>query len=325
MRIALVTPANLGSLTGNNTTAIRWASIIRNLGHFISIINEYNGEELDLLVALNAFRSSTSIQRFRDKYPERPLVVALTGTDLYRFMESHRKETLSSIEAADRLLVLNEMAYTSLPLAHRHKVFLIYESAEPLPDGRKPIKRYFDICVIGHLRDEKDPLLTAQAVRDLPESSRIRVRHYGRAHTQEWAKKAQSEMLTNHRYTWFGEVPRWQIRRALTKCSLVVLSSKLEGGPNSLSEAVVAGVPLITTDIDGCVGVIGSNYKGYFSVGDVEALRRLLIKTETNPNYLMSLEDFISKIAAQFSYQEEEKRWADLLIELNDYEVRNTA
>ena len=168
MTIVLVTPARLGSRTGNSITAVRWASVLRNLGHAVSITHEYRGEPADVMIALNAFKSAASIQRFNDQHPDRPLVVALTGTDLYRFMDSHPEETLRSVDAADRLVVLNDLAHNALPPAQRHKVYLINESAEPLPGEWNPVVRHFDICVIGHLRPEKDPLRTAFAARDLP-------------------------------------------------------------------------------------------------------------------------------------------------------------
>ncbi len=325
MKIALVTPAHLGSQTGNSITAVRWASILRNLGHTVSVMNNYSTEPADVMIALNAYRSRVSILRFSDTHPDKPLVVALTGTDLYRFMDSHREETLRSVEAADRLVVLSNLAFTALPLDQQHKAYLIYESAEPLPNGRNPVLRYFDICVIGHLRPEKDPLRTALASRNLPNSSRIRVRHYGKAHTEEWAEKARIEMSVNHRYTWFGEVPHWRVRQALAKCNLMVLSSKIEGGPNILSEAVVAGVPVITTDIDGCVGVLGEGYQGYFPVGDTKVLTELMTRAETGTIFLNELERFILKISNRFSQREEEGRWAGLLAELCDKTERITA
>jgi putative glycosyltransferase (TIGR04348 family) len=285
-------------------------------------MNEYKGEQIDIMIALNAYRSALSILKFNTEHPKKPLVVALTGTDLYKFMDSHRDVVIASIEAADRLVVLSDLAHLSIPLAHSHKAYLIYESAEPLPNGRKPLTRYFDICVIGHLRPEKDSMLSAIAARKLPESSRIRIRHYGKAHTKEWAKKASDEMLQNKRYTWFGEVPHWKIRQVLSKCRLLVQSSKMEGGPNILSEAVVAGVPILSTDIDGCRGVLGKNYKGYFSVGDSDSLQELMLRAETYSNFLTDLEHFVIEIASRFSHQEEEARWAGLITELFQENVK---
>jgi hypothetical protein len=87
--------------------------------------------------------------------------------------------------------------------------------------GRRSV-RHFDICVVGHLREEKDSLRAAYAVRDLPASSRIRILHYGKAHNDEWASYAKQEMEINPRYHWFGEVPHWKIRRAYGTCHLMV-------------------------------------------------------------------------------------------------------
>lgn len=301
-------------------TAVRWASILRELGHEVVIAHEYRDESPEILIALNAYRSARAIEAFRQRHPDRPLVVALTGTDLYRFAHSHPDITLRSIDLADRLLVLNHLAHKAVPESAKTKLFLIYESARPLPGGRRPLVRYFDVCVIGHLRDEKDPLRTALAVQDLPEASRIRVRHYGAAHTKVWARTAEEQMRYNPRYHWFGEVAHWQVRKALGKCRLMTLTSTMEGGPNTLSEAVMAGLPVICSDIDGTVGVLGEDYPGYFPVGDTAALRRRLVRAESDPGFLGRLEQCVEQLAPRFYREREKSRWAELLGTLRDQE-----
>ena len=315
-RVALVTPELVGSRSGNSITAVRWASILRDLGYTVRLSHEFDDEPADIMIALNAYRTAGSIQRFRQQYSERPLVVALTGTDLYRFLDSHREQTMGAIEAADRLVVLNNLAHKMLAPDHRPKCHVILESATRLPNGRRPSIRHFDICVVGHLRPEKDPLRTAQAAQGLPESSRIRIRQYGKAYTKEWAAAAQKEMVDNRRYTWFGEVPHWQIRRVLATSRLMVVSSEVEGGPNCLSEAIVAGLPVITTDIDGCVGVLGPDYPGYFPAGDTIALRDQLTRAENDAPFLTELEEFIVRTSPRFTREQERDRWVSLLEEL---------
>ena len=317
MRAVLIAASHLGHQSGNSVTALRWQAILQDLGWDTTLDNQFNGESADLMIALNAYRSAESIHRFRDRYPDRPLIVALTGTDLYRFLESDREKTTAAIAAADRLVVLNNLSPRMLASDQRDKCFVILESATPLPAERKPLTRHFDVCVVGHLREEKDPLLAASAVRGLPSSSRIRVRQYGRAHTKEWAAMARKEMEHNPRYKWFGEVPHWQIRRALSTSRLMSVSSIMEGGPNCLSEAIAAGLPAVTTYIDGCVGVLGEDYPGYFSVGDSRALRELLLRAEQDSAYLSELEEAVAVIAPQFTRERERRRWAELLNELS--------
>jgi len=313
MNIRLITPARLGKTAGNSVTAVRWAGILRELGHEVTIAHEYQGEPADVAIALNAYRSADAIEAFRRRHSDRPLVVALTGTDLYRFRHSHPRVTERSMELADRLLVLNRLAHKAVPQSEHHKLFLIYESARPLPGPRNPSVRNFYVCVIGHLRDEKDPLRTAHAVRDVPERSKIRVLHYGAAHTRTWARRAEEEMRRNRRYHWRGEVAHWKVRRALSRCQLMTVTSIMEGGPNVLSEAVVAGVPVISSDIDGAVGVLGDAYPGYFPVGDTDSLRQRLIQAETDPAFVRELKDHVMKEAPRFSHQREKARWSKLL------------
>ena len=88
MRIQLITPAPLRLNNGNKITALRWARILRQLGHKVIVRQSYDGARCDLLIALHARRSYPSIDKFHRLHPELPLIVVLTGTDLYRDIRS---------------------------------------------------------------------------------------------------------------------------------------------------------------------------------------------------------------------------------------------
>ena len=313
MHIGIITPAAAKSLNGNRATATRWAGFLRQLGHRVSISVDWDGTAYDLMVALHAWRSAGSIAAFKQRYPALPLVLAMTGTDLYRFIKSHPEPTLASIESADRLVTLHRLATRVLPVSSHHKVHVIHQSAMPLSGPVKRSVKHFDICVVGHLREEKDSMRVAYAVRDLPADSRIRVMHYGKAHNDEWASYAKAEMKTNPRYHWFGEIPHWKIRQAYKRCHLMVLPSVMEGGANVISEATVAGLPVIASDIDGSVGLLGDDYAGYFPVKDEQALRELLLRSEAEPVWVKKLEQQCKQRASLFTREAEKQGWADLL------------
>jgi glycosyltransferase involved in cell wall biosynthesis len=97
---------------------------------------------------------------------------------------------------------------------------------------------------------------------------------------------------------------------------LCVLSSRLEGGANVLSEAVVASVPVIASRIPGTVGILGADYPGYFTVGATCELRRLLIHAESEPDFLELLRSQIAGLAKLFEPAREHSAWKDLLGEL---------
>jgi len=195
MKIVLVTPAPGGSLKGNRITALRWARLLRGLGHSVSLRQQYHRGECDLLVALHARRSHDSIRRYRQRYPRGPLVVTLTGTDLYGGLEEG-PEALQSLEWADRIVVLHALAGEALPPPLRGKVRVVYQSVPAAP-RREPVPDSFQVCVMGHLREVKDPLRAALAARLLPPTSRLRVLHLGAALSPEMESQARAEIAVS--------------------------------------------------------------------------------------------------------------------------------
>jgi putative glycosyltransferase (TIGR04348 family) len=278
----------------------------------VEIATKYAAQNADLMIALHAWRSAQSIRDFSDAFNKRPLIVAITGTDAYRFIHSHRDTTLQSIHLADHLVGLHDLIGNTLPQNERHKLSVIHQSAEPV-GKREPYKRYFHVSVMGHLRDEKDPLRPAMAVRNLPPGSRIQVHHYGKAHTPQWGQLAQAEMNTNSRYRWHGEIAHCRIRQVYRRTHLLVLPSRMEGGANVISEAIVAGVPVIASDIEGSTGLLGSDYAGYYPVENHQALASLLLKAESDFAYYKTLQQACRARQPLFSLENETSGWRELL------------
>jgi putative glycosyltransferase (TIGR04348 family) len=315
MRIILITPAPPKSRAGNRATATRWAHILRTLGHSVEISVRYQNQDADIMLALHAWRSADAIQQFAERFPDRPLIVAITGTDAYRFIHSHPDPTIQSIRLAHHLVGLHDLISNTLPPDQRHKMNVIHQSAEPI-SKREPYKRYFHVSVVGHLREEKDSLRPALAVRNLPASSRIKVHQYGMAHTPEWADKARVEMKINPRYHWHEEVAHYKIRQIYQRTNMLVLPSRMEGGANVISEAVVAGVPVIASDIEGSIGLLGEDYAGYYPVENEQALAELLLRAEVDKTFYQQLVQACIARQAMFTPESELNGWKKLLKKL---------
>jgi putative glycosyltransferase (TIGR04348 family) len=315
MNICLITPAPAGSWKGNRVTAERWAGLLSELGHRVEIAVEYCGQDCDLLIALHAFKSHASIRRFRAARPSDPLVVGLTGTDLYGDIHT-RPDAQESLRLATRLVLLQPLGRAMLPAAVQDKARVIYQSVQ-VPPSTEPIRTdVFEVCVIGHLRPVKDPLRTALAARLLPAVSRIQVLHLGSALSEELAEEARAEEARNRRYQWLGELPRNEVLGVLSRCRLLSLTSVSEGGANAISEAVVAGVPVISSHIAGSIGLLGEDYPGYFPVGDTQALADLLGRAETDTAFYHTLRDCCARFRPLFDPARERRSWEDLLREL---------
>jgi len=295
---------------------MRWTRILRELGHDVHVAIRYDNAPADLMIALHAWRSAQSIRRFRDQYPERPLIVGLSGTDVYDYIDRDPIPTLHSLECADRLVALQELVQRRLPARFRRKLRVIHQSAAAPPRGALPSARSFAVAVIGHLREVKDPFRAAEAARRLPVTSRISIVHLGAAESPRWAARAKSEMRANPRYVWRGDRPRAEVRRLLARARAMVLSSRSEGGANVVSEAVAAGVPILASRIDGSVGLLGRDYPGYFPVGDTAALARLLKRIENDPDFFLRLQRAIARRAHLFAPAHERDAWKRLIGEV---------
>lgn len=305
---------------GNRNTAVRWAACLRSLGHKVKVEQEWSGSAADAMIALHARRSHASIARYAQEYPTRPLVVALTGTDLYRDIASD-PDARHSLVLATRLIVLQELGGDALPPALRPKVRVVYQSARAVRPP-PPLVSCFEIVVSGHLREEKDPFRVAAALAHVPRGSRIRVTHLGRALDPAMADDARAWMAREPRYRWLGEVPHSRALRVLARSRLMVISSRMEGGANVVCEALACGVPVLASRVAGNVGMLGAEYPGYFEPEDDAALARLLTRVETEPSFYEGLQSACAARSALVRPERERATLAQLLFEFGAPEIR---
>ena len=272
-------------------TALRWQRFLEELGYSVGVTESWSGGDAGLLIALHAYRSHQSIVEFKKKYPNRHIVLILTGTDLYRDMKNHG-EVIQSMEMADQLITLQSSALDSIPASLRYKAQVIYQSVE-IDINNSLTKEDFLVSIIGHLREEKDPFCIARSLPLLPADSKITVRHLGQAMNSEMKDLAKHFNATIDRYQWIGEVSHADALRMLSESRLMVISSRMEGGAHVVSEAIALGIPVIASDIPGNRGLLGEDYPAYYPVANESALANLLYRSETMPTFYASLQKYI--------------------------------
>ncbi len=316
MNILLACPAPVGSRSGNRVTAERWAKLLRESGHRARVVDEWDGQPGDLLVALHAKKSHASARRWRRERPGQPLVVAMTGTDLYRDLP-HSLQAQCTVAWADRIVVLHPLATQALPSDAQAKARVVYQSAEAL--APKPTRRAdtFDVCVLGHLRHVKDPLRTAYALRLLHDLPQLRVVQAGAALSETWATRARAAMAKETRYRWLGPMSRTNALRLLARSRLMVISSRMEGGANVVGEATVNDVPILASRVPGNLGLLDPRHPGTFEVGDTRALADLLARVVLDDSFHQRLVDVGKRRKPCFQRDRERSAWERLLAELN--------
>jgi putative glycosyltransferase (TIGR04348 family) len=314
VKITIVTPAPAASRTGNRHTAQRWAAMLRAAGHKVTLETEWHSGKPDVLFALHARRSHASILRFRTAYAEGKLVVVLTGTDLYRDI-SHDPDAQQSLQLAQRLVVLQDEGLKALPQRLRAKTRVIYQSAQVRTKPAPPAKT-FRVCVLGHLREEKDPFRAALALKRIAPTEKIELVHLGKAMSPEMAAQAKTLMGEEPRYRWLGGMPHWRALGWLARSQLMVMSSRIEGGANAIVEAACIGVPVLASAIPGNIGMLGAAYPGYYPREDDNALAKLLTKAMRHQAYYQSLKRGIAARRHLFRPQSEQAGLLRLLREL---------
>ena len=300
MRIALVTQAGPGTRNGNRHTALRWAAFLRKAGHRVDVSVQWTPDSrVDAMLALHARRSYPSIKTFSS---DKLLVVALTGTDVYRDIHDS-PEAQESLELADRLIVLQPKAIEELPRHLRKKVHVVVQSSATRL-RHSPVKGGFRICVIGHLRAEKDPMRTLAALSHVKED-KVEVIHLGAALDPALEKQAVEGMARDPRYRWLGNVPHGRALKWLASSHAMVISSRMEGGANVVCEALRIGVPVLASRIPGNLGLLGNDYSGYFPLEDERALARLLVRAAGDRPFYRRLKRQIRGLAAEVSPRRE--------------------
>jgi putative glycosyltransferase (TIGR04348 family) len=299
MRIALVTPAGAGTRNGNRHTALRWAAFLREAGHKVNVAVQWSPEApADAMLALHARRSHGSMKKFVEINPGNLLVLALTGTDVYRDIHDSA-EARKSLELAQRLIVLQPRAADELPQKLRNKVRVVVQSSSTTL-RQNPVKGRFRVCVIGHLRAEKDPMRTLAALAHISERN-VEVIHLGAPLDPRLAEKALAGMKREPRYRWLGSVPHARALAWLASSHAMVISSRMEGGANVVCEALRIGVPVLASGISGNIGLLGSAYPGYFPVEDEAALGRLMQRAATDREFYSSLKKQVSSLRPMVS------------------------
>ncbi len=232
-RILVASPASSASNNGNWQTAYRWGQFLGARYH-VGITKQWDraSPAPDALIALHARRSADSIAAYAQT--GRPLVVVLTGTDLYRDIR-HDDDARRSLQLAHTLVVLQDAGLDELPAALLPKTVVIYQSAPPLPplpagDG------VFDVMMVGHLRAEKDPLTFMRAAMQA-RAPGLRFTQVGGALDDSLGRQAEDTAARCPAYRWLGALAHDAARALLRGSRLLAVPSLMEGGANVIIEA----------------------------------------------------------------------------------------
>jgi putative glycosyltransferase (TIGR04348 family) len=302
--VVIISPALQDANNGNWQTARRWAQML-STAHRTRIIKAWkpdadsNCASDEIMLALHARRSAASIAAWARQRGRRSLIVALTGTDLYRDIAVDT-QAQQSLDVAGQLIVLQELGIQSLPAQHHAKTKVVFQSTTSRNTLAKT-SRHLNAVMVGHLRDEKMPQTLFEAALLLREEPLIRITHIGAGLDEKLAQDAIKTEALSAGYIWARGLKHAQTRQKIQRAHVLVHTSKMEGGAHVVMEAVCSGTPVLASRMDGNVGMLGSGYDGYFPVGDSQALATLLRRCKNERAFLDHLKQQCDRRAPLFA------------------------
>ena len=312
-RVCIVTPALADANNGNWHTARRWGEFLSGVAD-VHITLAWDGTPVDALVALHARRSADSVERFHAARPNAPLALVMTGTDLYRDLQSDPLAQ-HSLQCASHVVVLQDEGLHTLPAAARARARSIVQSA-PRRVRHDQATTHTGFVAVGHLRDEKDPLTLMRAARRLTADAAIRIVHIGNPLDAALADEARRTMQACPHYRWLGGLAPAAARRWIARSRARVHMSRMEGGANVVIEAVRSQVPVLASRIDGNVGLLGRDYGGYFETGDDAALAGLMQRFAADAGFAAHLAAQCREREPRFAPAEESRAVRGLLSDM---------
>lgn len=315
MTVLIVYPETENAVTGNLCSARQYKDILTDLGHDVVLSEKFEGQRAELLIAINAHNKNRDIVQFAESYPDSKIVVILSGTDIY---PEPSESSFHSMQLAHSIIALQNKGVKQVPDKMKEKVHVIIQSVvnDGPCSGIESDRKGFDVALVSNLRQVKDPFLAAEAVKMMPQESNLRILHAGFVLDSGFDEVARRESIENKRYQWLGGLDPFETRKLISSCNLLIITSKHEGAGRVVGEAIVSGVPIISTCVDGVTGVLGDDYEGLFPVGDASALAALLQRAEMEEGFLDDLTKICMSKAFNFAPSVEKDSWDKLLVKL---------
>ncbi|OGB81711.1 MAG: glycosyl transferase family 1 [Burkholderiales bacterium RIFOXYC12_FULL_60_6] len=335
-QVVIVSPALADANNGNWQTARRWQKFLQaatasHPGFQARIVTQWpDGPAVaqdSAMVALHARRSAASVLAWTKSrgdasclQPVPGLAVVLTGTDLYRDIQTDA-QALRSLQWAQRLVVLQALGLAALPAALQPRAQVIFQST-PARKSLPKSARFLKAVMVGHLREEKSPQTLFAAARLLEPQEVIHIDHIGAPLDPALAALAQATATACPGYRWLGALPHEATRRRIQRAHVLVHTSCMEGGAHVVMEAVRSDTPVLASRIDGNVGMLGSDYAGYFDWDNAEQLVHLLRRCHHDLAFLAQLQAQCAARAPLFASETERLAVQQLVTELTAASLR---
>lgn len=309
MKILIATPSARPALTGNATTADRWATGLRARGHDVTVVAtpaawrradferalpDKKGPPADVIHLLHAWKCGRFVEAARAR--AKRVVVSFAGTDLDPLLDAaHRRVVHHACERAHVLLAAGDDAGPIVARALPDFAARVLSVPKGVRLAAPPSASHFDlrdgsrdlfVVLPAGVRAVKQPRWPLRALERL-RAGGLSVRYVVLGPELE-AKEAEALAREFADRPWCSrrEAPPEAVPGALDDADLVINCSRVEGFSNALAEALMVGSCVLAVDLPGnraalgSSGILFSDEEDFFTkaralLSDTEMRRRL--------------------------------------------------
>ena len=289
MRILAFCPFTLDTVGGNVVTLKRVREELGRRGHTMEIysvnprMNEEDIQEVvssskpDLLHFYHAFKTGI----FLPSFPGIPSVVTLSGTDVAHDLgEADRRRVIkAAMNGAGAVLTYNQshaIRIRTLFPEVTSKIAVLPKGVTLGTDPFDPGIEGFLFFHPGGIRPVKNNLFAVESVSSLGSEAHLLVA--GPVLDEKYGEQFRDRISSFQRGHYQERIPHEAMGTAYARADVVLNTSLSEGISNALIEAMVAGRPILASDVPGNRDLIESGKTGilYHSAEDFQVQAKRL-------------------------------------------------
>ncbi len=220
--------------------------------------------------------------------------------------ERHFRMTCLAYRHADKVIFQSNTVRNMFPEEIRRKGVVIPNPVEVVCEASGNSHK---IVASGRLRPQKNFALLIKAFSTFLASHPDHTLHiYGKGPLEGALRRQISDMSLEGKVFLEGYVDR--IHEAIQDAEMFVLSSYFEGMPNALLEAMMMGLPCVTTAFEGAGELFGDSDSCLMvPVGDERAMAEAMAKLDDEPQFRDSLSNRGRMFAERFSTEKVIPLW----------------
>ena len=220
--------------------------------------------------------------------------------------EAHFLTACKAYNVADKIFFQSETVRDMFPEDIRRKGVIV---PNPVEVSCKAEGRSLRIVASGRLRPQKNFPLLIKAFSRFESSHPGHTLHiYGKDPQEKELRQLVRDLSLEGKVFLEGYVD--DIHGAIKDAMMFVLSSDFEGMPNALLEAMMMGIPCVSTSFEGAEELFGDSDGCLFvPVGDEQALSHAMARLAVDEKLRKSLSERASRFADRFSTEKVIPLW----------------